>query len=41
MAQKTNNKEDETMTDFIFAYHGGEQPESAEAGAVLMARWQA
>lgn len=28
------------MAEFIFAYHGGKKPESAEAAAELMARWQ-
>jgi len=28
------------MAEFIFAYHGGEKPESAEAATELMARWQ-
>lgn len=29
------------MPDYIFAYHGGKKPESPEAGAELMARWNA
>ncbi|MDA0653443.1 MAG: YciI family protein [Proteobacteria bacterium] len=29
------------MPEFIFAYHGGKKPESPEAGAALMAAWQA
>ncbi|MCH9765570.1 MAG: YciI family protein [Alphaproteobacteria bacterium] len=29
------------MANFIFAYHGGKKPESPEAGAELMAKWQA
>jgi len=29
------------MPKFIFAYHGGKKPESPEAGAALMARWNA
>ncbi len=29
------------MPDFIFAYHGGTKPESPEAGAELMSKWQA
>lgn len=29
------------MPKFIFAYHGGSKPESPEAGAELMAKWQA
>ena len=28
------------MPKFIFAYHGGTKPESPEAGAALMAKWQ-
>ena len=28
------------MSEFIIAYHGGKKPESPEAGAELMARWQ-
>lgn len=29
------------MADYIFAYHGGKKPETQEAGAAMMARWQA
>ena len=29
------------MSNYIFAYHGGEKPETPEAGAELMAKWQA
>jgi hypothetical protein len=29
------------MADYILAYHGGEKPESAEAGAEMMAKWKA
>jgi len=29
------------MSNYIFAYHGGKKPESPEAGAKLMAKWQA
>lgn len=29
------------MPHFIFAYHGGKKPETPEAGADLMARWNA
>ena len=29
------------MSEYVFAYHGGKQPESPEAGAALMARWNA
>jgi len=29
------------MSNYIFAYHGGKKPESPEAGAELMAQWQA
>lgn len=29
------------MADYIFAYHGGEKPESPEAGAEMMAKWKA
>ena len=29
------------MSNYIFAYHGGKKPESPEAGAELMAKWQA
>ena len=29
------------MADFVLAYHGGRKPESPEAGAELMAKWQA
>jgi len=28
------------MANYIFAYHGGKKPESPEAGAELMAKWQ-
>lgn len=29
------------MPSYMFAYHGGKKPESPEAGADMMARWQA
>ena len=29
------------MSDYIFAYHGGNKPESPEAGAEMMAKWKA
>lgn len=29
------------MANFVFAYHGGKKPETPEAGAELMARWEA
>lgn len=29
------------MPKFILAYHGGSKPETPEAGAALMERWQA
>ena len=29
------------MADYIFAYHGGNKPESPEAGAEMMAKWKA
>ncbi len=29
------------MPQFIFAYHGGQKPDSPEEGAKMMARWQA
>ena len=29
------------MSDYIFAYHGGDKPESPEAGAEMMAKWKA
>ena len=29
------------MAKYLFAYHGGEKPQTPEAGAALMARWQA
>ncbi|HUS95341.1 MAG TPA: YciI family protein [Hyphomicrobiaceae bacterium] len=29
------------MPNFMFAYHGGGKPESPEAGAALMAKWNA
>lgn len=29
------------MPKFVFAYHGGKQPESEEEGARVMAEWQA
>ena len=29
------------MADYIFAYHGGEKPESPEAGEAMMAKWKA
>jgi len=29
------------MSKFVYIYHGNEKPESAEAGAALMARWGA
>ena len=29
------------MPDYVFAYHGGKEPESPEEGAKSMARWQA
>ena len=29
------------MSNYIFAYHGGKKPESPEAGAELMAKWEA
>jgi len=29
------------MPDYIIAYHGGNKPESPEAGAEQMAKWQA
>ncbi len=28
------------MSSYIFAYHGGKKPESAEEGAKLMAKWK-
>jgi hypothetical protein len=28
------------MPEYVFAYHGGKKPETPEAGAELMARWQ-
>ncbi|MBL4667118.1 MAG: hypothetical protein JKY04_07060 [Sneathiella sp.] len=28
------------MSNFVFTYHGGSKPESAEAGAELMGRWR-
>ncbi len=28
------------MPNFVFAYHGGKKPESAEEGAKLMAKWK-
>ncbi|WP_068116230.1 YciI family protein [Tropicimonas marinistellae] len=29
------------MPKYVFAYHGGKKPESAEEGAKVMAEWQA
>ena len=29
------------MSNYVFAYHGGNKPESPEEGAKLMAKWQA
>jgi len=29
------------MANFVFVYYGGEKPESPEAGAEFMAKWQA
>ena len=29
------------MSNYIIAYHGGEQPESPEEGAKQMAKWKA
>ena len=29
------------MTNYVFAYHGGKKPETPEAGAAMMAKWQA
>lgn len=29
------------MPNYVFAYHGGEKPESAEAVAKIMEKWQA
>jgi hypothetical protein len=29
------------MSDYILAYHGGEKPESPEAGSEMMAKWKA
>lgn len=29
------------MPNFMFAYHGGKKPETEEAGAAEMARWEA
>ncbi len=29
------------MSNYVFAYHGGKQPESLEEGAKLMAKWKA
>ncbi len=29
------------MPNYMFAYHGGKKPESPEAGAEMMAQWQA
>ena len=29
------------MANYIFAYHGGKKPESPEAGAEMMAKWNA
>jgi hypothetical protein len=29
------------MPKFVFAYHGGKKPESAEEGAKVMAEWEA
>ncbi len=29
------------MPNYVFAYHGGKKPESPEAGAELMAKWNA
>ena len=29
------------MPEFVFAYHGGKKPESAEEGAKYMAKWGA
>ncbi len=29
------------MPDFLFAYHGGKKPETAEEGVEAMARWNA
>lgn len=29
------------MPNFVFAYHGGEKPESPEEGAKFMERWRA
>lgn len=28
------------MPDYIFAYHGGEKPETPEAGAQVMEKWK-
>ena len=29
------------MSNYVFAYHGGKKPESAEEGAKLMEKWKA
>ncbi len=29
------------MTDYVFAYHGGNKPETPEAGAEMMTNWRA
>jgi hypothetical protein len=29
------------MSEYIFAYHGGDKPESPEEGAEMMAKWKA
>ena len=29
------------MPNYVFAYHGGKRPETAEEGAAQMARWKA
>ena len=29
------------MTKYVFVYHGGEKPETPEAGKELMTKWQA
>ena len=28
------------MPDFIFAYHGGKKPDTPEAGAAMMKKWE-
>jgi YCII-related domain len=35
------NSEENRMSQFVFAYHGGKMPETEEEGAKIMARWSA